>query len=78
QPPAAPAHRGRHAPAACRRCGEQMPSAQFVADLKGVLRDLGQDYDLGDGRGALQDYCPTCKRVLRGSAYYTLMSDRFL
>ncbi|HEU0113552.1 MAG TPA: hypothetical protein VFQ80_02710 [Thermomicrobiales bacterium] len=70
--PAAPS------PAVCRRCGEPMPSARFVADLKGVLRDLGQDYDLGGSRGALQDYCPTCKRVLRGAAYYALMSDRFL
>jgi hypothetical protein len=72
-----PGERG-HAPAACRRCGEPLPSARFVADLKGVLRDLGQDYDLGGSLGALQDYCPTCKRVLRGSAYYALMSDRFL
>jgi hypothetical protein len=63
---------------ACRRCGRDLPSPQFVADLTAVLRDLGQDYDLGADRGHLQDYCPTCKRVLRGEAYYGLMGNRFL
>lgn len=63
---------------ACKRCGGQLPSRQFTTDLKGVLSDLGQDYDLGDGRGSLQDYCPTCKRVLRGSAYYSLLGKRFV
>jgi hypothetical protein len=61
----------------CRRCGEALPSAQFIADLKGVLQDLGQSYALGDG-AVLQDYCPTCKRVLRGQSYFELMGDRFL
>ena len=28
--------------------------------------------------GLLQEYCPTCKRVLRGQAYYQLMGKRFL
>lgn len=65
-------------PRLCRRCGEDMPSGQFVADLRGVLTDLGQDYDLGDERGWLQEYCPTCKRVLRGQAYYAEMGKRFL
>ncbi|HEY7029989.1 MAG TPA: hypothetical protein VH482_01615 [Thermomicrobiales bacterium] len=63
---------------ACRRCGRDLPSPRFVADLTAVLRDLGQDYDLGADRGHLQDYCPTCKRVLRGEAYYGLMGNRFL
>lgn len=62
----------------CIRCGEQLPAAQFVADLQATLRDLGQRYDLGDGHGNLQEYCPTCKRVLRGQAYYRLMGNRFL
>ena len=65
-------------PGTCRRCGDPMPSLQFVTDLKGVLADLGQDYDLGGDLGRLQDYCPTCKRVLRGSAYYTALGNRFL
>lgn len=64
--------------AVCRRCGDALPSARFVRDLEGVLGDLGQRYDLGEGRGLLQEYCPTCKRVLRGAAYYALMQRRFL
>jgi hypothetical protein len=62
----------------CARCGEELPSRQFVNDLEGVLADLGQTYDLGGDRGLLQEYCPTCKRVLRGQAYYELMGKRFL
>jgi hypothetical protein len=46
--------------------------------LKATLADLGQRYELGDGVGALHDYCPTCKRVLRGQAYYRLMGNRFV
>lgn len=63
---------------ACRRCGGALPSVQFVADLKATLGDLGQDYRLGDAEGWLQEYCPTCKRVLRGQAYYQLVGRRFL
>lgn len=63
---------------ACRRCGEPLPSPQFIADLKAVLTDLGQDYALDDDDSALQDYCPTCKRVLRGQAYYAVMGKKFL
>ncbi len=63
--------------AACRRCGELLPSRQFVVDLEATLRDLHQHYDLGE-LGHLQDYCPTCKRLLRGDAYYRLMEKRFL
>ncbi|HET7035773.1 MAG TPA: hypothetical protein VFI42_08855 [Thermomicrobiaceae bacterium] len=77
QQTAIPPHASAAAPA-CPRCGEALPSAQFIADLKGVLGDLGQDYDLGGERGRLQDYCPTCKRVLRGTAYYTMLGRRFL
>lgn len=62
----------------CKRCGTPLPSEQFVADLKATLHDLRQNYDLGNGLGSLQDYCPTCKRVLRGEAYYQLMGGRFL
>lgn len=63
---------------ACRRCGQQLPSAQFVADLKATLADLGQRYELPAGRGTLQEYCPTCKRKLRGGAYYELLGKRFV
>jgi hypothetical protein len=46
--------------------------------LKNTLGDLRMNYDLGGGRGWLQEYCPTCKRVLRGQAYYQIMGKRFL
>jgi hypothetical protein len=64
--------------AACARCGEALPSARFIQDVQATLRDLGQQYDLGDGRGNLQSYCPTCKRVLRGQAYFQKLGKRFL
>ena len=32
---------------------------------------LGFDYSMGDG-GTLQDYCPRCKRIIRGLAYANL------
>jgi hypothetical protein len=63
---------------ACRRCGTALPSRQFVDDVKATLRDLRMDFDFGGGRGWLQEYCPTCKRVLRGQAYYQVMGKRFL
>ena len=69
--------RGAPDGARCRRCGEALPSAQFVTDLKATLEELGQRYDLAE-HGSLQDYCPTCKRVLRGQAYFRLMQGRFL
>ncbi len=64
----------------CRRCGEQLPSQQFVEDVKATLVALGQNYDLGQGpaSGWLQEYCPTCKRVLRAQAYFQIMGRRFL
>jgi hypothetical protein len=62
----------------CARCAQAFPSAQFVADLKATLDDLGQRYDLGPELGTLQDYCPTCKRVLRGQAYFHLLGKRFV
>ncbi len=62
---------------ACAGCGEALPSHQFVIDLKATLEDLGQRYDLGEF-GSLQDYCPTCKRRLRGRAYYQRVGKQFL
>jgi hypothetical protein len=62
----------------CRRCETELPSQQFTDDLKATLTDLGQSYDLGLDRAMLQDYCPTCKRVLRGQAYFQMMGKRFV
>ncbi len=62
----------------CRKCGEPLPSPQFIADLQATLKDLRQDYDLGGDRGTLQEYCPTCKRLLRAEACYQMLGRRFL
>ncbi len=62
----------------CARCQEELPSGLFVRDLTGTLKDLNQNYSLGPDRGLLQEYCPTCKRVLRGQAYFQMMGKKFL
>jgi hypothetical protein len=43
----------------------------WLGDLKEVVQRLGFDYSMGDGR-TLQDYCPRCKRVMRGLSYAAL------
>ncbi len=40
----------------------------WIDDLKAVVDELGYDYRLPNGH-TLQDYCPRCKRVMRGLAY---------
>lgn len=70
------AHKGPIA--ACRNCGRGLPSLQFVYDLKASVIDLGMEYNLESDLGDLLDYCPTCKRTLRGEAYYQLMQKQFL
>jgi hypothetical protein len=61
----------------CAGCGDALPSHQFIVDLKATLEDLGQQYDLAEF-GVIQDYCPTCKRRLRGQAYFQRMGRHFL
>ncbi|MFB7516287.1 MFS transporter [Streptomyces sp. NPDC056144] len=48
---------------ACRRCHEPIDTPAYVENLQGTMRDL----DLGFDEWA--EYCPRCKRVLRGNAY---------
>jgi hypothetical protein len=64
--------------AQCRRCGDRLPSAQLIRDLRATLQDLGQEYHLGDDVVNLQTYCPTCKRILRGQAHFQMLGKRFL
>jgi ribosomal protein S27AE len=57
--------------AVCPRCGAEFVGQLWIDDLKTVVAELGFDYRMGDGR-TLQDYCPRCKRVMRGLAYLSL------
>jgi hypothetical protein len=62
-------HRERDAPqAACPRCGTEFVGQMWLDDLKQVVGELGFDYRMPDGR-TLQDYCPRCKRIMRGMSY---------
>lgn len=63
--------------AICRKCGRELPSRQFIEDLKATLGDLGQRYELAS-EALLQDYCPTCKRVVRGESYYDAVGREFV
>lgn len=57
--------------AACARCGKEFVGQMWLDDLKRVVGELGFDYRLSNGR-TLQDYCPRCKRIMRGLAYASL------
>lgn len=59
--------------AVCPRCGTMFVGKMWIDDLKKVVDDLGFDYRLENGR-TLQDYCPRCKRIMRGLAYASLPS----
>ena len=54
--------------AVCPRCGSMFAGQMWIDDLKKVVDQLGYDYRMEDGR-TLQDYCPRCKRIMRGLAY---------
>ncbi len=54
--------------AVCPRCGTMFVGQLWIDDLKKVVTELGFDYRLENGN-TLQDYCPRCKRVMRGLAY---------
>ncbi|WP_329306814.1 MFS transporter [Streptomyces sp. NBC_01260] len=55
----------------CRRCEEPIDTAPYVDNLRGTMRDLSLDFD------AWAEYCPRCKRVLRGSAYLSQVKKGF-
>ncbi|MDQ3818498.1 MAG: MFS transporter [Acidobacteriota bacterium] len=68
--------RAREMPQAhCARCGVEFVSEMWLADLKKVVEELGFDYTMADGK-KLQDYCPRCKRIMRGLAYASLPDTR--
>ena len=55
----------------CPRCGVEFVAEMWLDDLKTVVDKLGFDYAMADGH-VWQDYCPRCKRVMRGLAYANL------
>ena len=57
--------------ASCPRCGTMFMGKIWIDDLKKVVGQLGFDYTLPNGH-TLQDYCPRCKRIMRGLAYASL------
>ncbi|HEX8198124.1 MAG TPA: hypothetical protein VF571_18160 [Pyrinomonadaceae bacterium] len=57
--------------AVCPRCGSAFMGQMWIDDLKKVVDQLGFDYRLENGH-TLQDYCPRCKRIMRGLAYANL------
>lgn len=80
---------------ACPRCGQRFASAPFVSDLKRTLAATGQDYAVTEANTPLpagatapqdgeiwwQDFCPDCKRVMRGEATLAALGregNRFL
>jgi ribosomal protein S27AE len=54
--------------AVCPRCGSSFAGQMWIDDLKKVVDELGYDYRMENGQ-TLQDYCPRCKRIIRGLAY---------
>jgi len=64
--------RAREMPqAVCPRCGVEFVAELWLGDLKSVVDKLGFDYKMTDGH-VWQDYCPRCKRVMRGLSYMNL------
>jgi hypothetical protein len=61
--------------AVCPRCGTMFVGKLWIDDLKKVVDELGFDYRMPNGH-TLQDYCPRCKRVMRGLAYAEIADNR--
>ena len=60
--------------AVCPRCGTMFAGKMWIDDLNKVVDELGYDYRMQNGH-TLQDYCPRCKRIMRGLAY-AVMPDK--
>ncbi|MFV0387427.1 MAG: MFS transporter [Pyrinomonadaceae bacterium] len=60
--------------AVCPRCGSEFAGQMWIDDLKSVVGELGFDYRMDNGK-TLQDYCPRCKRILRGMTYAKIRNE---
>ncbi|MET9886551.1 MFS transporter [Streptomyces sp. NPDC006430] len=56
---------------ACKRCGEPVDTTPYVENLRGTMQDLKLDFN------AFVEYCPRCKRMLRGGAYLAHVKKGF-
>lgn len=54
---------------ACARCQKVYATAQQIRDVVAVLKESGQSLKAPDGKTYLAEYCPECRRVLRGVIY---------
>lgn len=61
--------------AVCPRCGTMFAGKMWINDLKKVVGELGFDYKMPTGN-TLQDYCPRCKRIMRGLSYAGLPDSK--
>ena len=61
--------------AVCPRCATMFVGKLWIDDLKKVVDELGFDYRMPNGH-TLQDYCPRCKRIMRGLAYAEIADKR--
>ncbi|WP_435820762.1 MFS transporter [Kitasatospora cineracea] len=55
----------------CRRCGRPIDTVAAVDNLRATMRDLQLGFD------GWAEYCPRCKRVLRGNAYLSNVKRGF-
>lgn len=60
------AHQGL---AACVRCQKSFATQQQLRDVIAVLMESGLSLKAPDGKTFLAEYCPECRRVLRGVIY---------
>lgn len=60
---------GRLGVQTCARCGKAYASTMQIRDVKEILAETGLRPLGPDGRTHTSDYCPECRRVLRGLLY---------